>query len=75
MVCVFIVPYHHCLVLLYRSPDGLCLLTLSSDNAFRLFNFPTTLPDSDAAFNFDAEPLTEELVSDSVYYLTNTLIL
>uniref|UniRef100_A0A5K3EFA9 WD repeat-containing protein 79 n=1 Tax=Mesocestoides corti TaxID=53468 RepID=A0A5K3EFA9_MESCO len=43
------------------SPDGTCLLTNSCDNIFRIFEFsPAFSPEGDK-FDFDSEPLSDEL--------------
>lgn len=47
----------------FRSPDGCCLLTLSFDNAFRLFDFPPALGSYGEKFDIDADPLSAEIVS------------
>ncbi|VDD79173.1 unnamed protein product, partial [Mesocestoides corti] len=45
----------------FRSPDGTCLLTNSCDNIFRIFEFsPAFSPEGDK-FDFDSEPLSDEL--------------
>ncbi|EUB62037.1 Telomerase Cajal body protein [Echinococcus granulosus] len=44
-----------------ESPDGCCLLTLSFDNVFRLFDFPPALTNSGEKFSIDTDPLTTEI--------------
>ncbi|CDI98268.1 WD repeat containing antisense to TP53 [Echinococcus multilocularis] len=43
------------------SPDGCCLLTLSFDNVFRLFDFPPALTNYGEKFSIDTDPLTTEI--------------
>ncbi|VDK39161.1 unnamed protein product [Taenia asiatica] len=43
------------------SPDGCCLLTLSFDNAFRLFDFPPAMASYGEKVSIDMDPLNTEI--------------